>query len=393
MKAPAKALLLLSVVLVIVALIAGWSSYSNSRARLKRQEQRRQLGAVRRYDDLAVKWVHASNDDLLEKVNNASGFEQEQAVTMLAERRDARLHSLCLGMLKDASPRRRKLAAEGLGPFQDAGDFSALQSLLRDTDPDVRSEAAVSLGRLHDQRAFPLLQELFAGDTNSDVHRGATAGLALLGPEGLKIVLSKIDNASLSYDQFVLVSGLTIAVKQGDPAVVGALAEICRNHASAERRIEAAQALAKIHDPAAEAAFAAALHDRDDQVRSLALYALPDDARAIPLLQEMVHDPQPKVRVVAGKALRGNGDPRVDDMLDLAVKEKNLPLIAGAYDFLLDRTDNAAAELLIGAMRSYGDLDMAKALLNHQNSNVSKAAKDWAKERGYQIYYQYIPGK
>ena len=54
MKALAKALLLLGAVLLMAALIAGWNSYSYKQARLRRQEERRQIGAVQHFNDLAL---------------------------------------------------------------------------------------------------------------------------------------------------------------------------------------------------------------------------------------------------------------------------------------------------------------------------------------------------
>ncbi len=392
-----KVLLLLGILLLAIsALAAGGVIYYRHATRLRWAEHRKELGEAWRAAETAARpqMTDLSTDEMLERAHNTSNPDREQIVRLLAGRPDPQLHGIFSKLLKDRDFANRAIGVQGLGLLHAAGDFDALKTALADPVPDVQSEAALSLGEFHDTRALPLLKELLAHSTDFGVQFGASEGLALLGGEGIEAVRAKIAQGPLAEGD-PLVTGLAEAARQPnvDSAAIQALVEICRNHPDANARGDAAQGLARRHEPDAVAAYEAALHDRDGMVREMALFVMPQDDRSLRLLESMVHDPQPAIRVKVGVALSRIGDPRVDDIFDRAVKEQNVPLIAGAYGSSSDRTDGATAVLLIEGLQKYGTQEMAQTLMNHGNYKVARAAEQWAKDRGYQIYYQYVPSK
>jgi len=127
---------------------------------------------------------------------------------------------------------------------------------------------------------------------------------------------------------------------------------------NASAREGAAQALEAIHDARATEPFMAALHDSSSDVRRYAALALTPvrDAR------------------ITSAFLRG-------------LRENDLPIVAGAHTFFIQRGDRAAEDALMRSLDKNGFVSMAEALLNCGNEKLAQAARDWARSHGYNVVY------
>jgi len=83
--------------------------------------------------------------------------------------------------------------------------------------------------------------------------------------------------------------------------------------------------------------------------------------------------------------LSGFDDPRSLDALALALQEKHLPAIAGAYEYFIRKGQSGTESLLIDALNQFGGKSMGEDYLNCGNAELAKAAVVWAESKGYTI--------
>jgi HEAT repeat protein len=153
-------------------------------------------------------------------------------------RGDANAIRVALAALADPKPSIRRLAAEMLARMQAASAAPTLIDALRDADPDVRVAAMRALSELGASEAAHALVALL-GDAEPRVRSGALEALTRLQPQGAPAVLSAIESL---------------------------------------------------------------LGDRDPHVRAKAAVALAgygEARRALPMLEALLHDDRPDMRVLA----------------------------------------------------------------------------------------------
>lgn len=72
-------------------------------------------------------------------------------------------------------------------------------------------------------------------------------------------------------------------------------------------------------------------------------------------------------------------DKRVEEAFITALKDKNLAVVAGAYKFFLEKMPEAQ-DILVEALKEYGDKSMAEDFLKSGNSKLQTAGQEWIKQ-------------
>ena len=90
-------------------------------------------------------------------------------------------------------------------------------------------------------------------------------------------------------------------------------------------------------------------------------------------------------RKLAANALVELKDPRSEQPLLTALKNKDLDVVTGAYSFFIAVGEPGSEEILINALNKLGNSDMATDFLNCGNNMLAEAATKWAEENGYRI--------
>jgi HEAT repeat protein len=217
---------------------------------------------------------------------------------------------------KSRSWKRRAFAAEKLGHIGSATALPALLAIIRDVrneDEDVRGAALRALGRIRDARAVPILIE------------------ALDCPETW--LPPRIGE---------------ILVSIGEPAVPFLEAEL-RRSPSEHTRMWVAEILGWLEAKSAAPILIEALSDINPEVRARAAAALgkiKDDRAVHRLLELLISDPVPFVRVKVSQALGRIGHPAVIDYLITTLKDPEWWVRVRAVEALEKLGEKAVAALL-----------------------------------------------
>jgi HEAT repeat protein len=217
---------------------------------------------------------------------------------------------------KSKSWKKRAFAAEKLGQIGSPTALPTLLSIVRDVkneDDDVRGAALRALGRIRDARAVPFLIE------------------------------------ALGYPDTWLPPRIgEILVSIGEPAIPELQAELRENH-SEHVRMWAAEILGWLQAASAAPALIDALSDINPEVRArsaAALGRIKDDRSVHRLLELLISDPAPFVRVKVSQALGAIGHPAVIDYLITTLKDPEWWVRVRAVEALEKMGQSAVAGLL-----------------------------------------------
>ena len=411
-------------VAIVGLIIGGWAA-QRWRHKQQRTQLRRFLAKEHRraHNPDATDARAASSDQLIGWLSQGWSSQGVPAAEELGRRKDPRGHAQLASMLQSDNAEARRLAAYGLGFFQDASDFDRLQAAAASTTDDdmastameslgmlpdarvwpvlaaamssrtascrVQSAAARAAGQLHDPRVLPLLEAMLKSNECGSLD--ARDALPLLGKEGMKAVLPLVHLDEDSEDQWGVTDAIAKGVAAtGSPEGVQELVLICRSHKDGEARSVAAAALAGRPEAEAQAAYRDALRDPDPKVRLEALKALPQNGQTLATLEAMSHDSDPEVRREVGYRLSATEDERAAALLERSIEENNLPLVAGAWQYFADGDPSSKeVNVLAAAMKDFGTKEMADQLLNGHSGILSEAAQQWATAHGYTVIPTY----
>ena len=342
-----------------------------------------------------------------------------------------------LDRLNDKNPLVRESAAEGLGEFGDKSLFSHLyRALVNEPDWNVRCDLSHALGEIGDARAVKLLCRML-DDSIPRVRFSAAVALGKIGDTTAVIALTtaltdvKVPDGGPSVDIVIenpLDVFIAIARALGeiqDTRSADALKELLGSRSDLVRRAATA-ALGKIGDRGAVNTLVAALNDPSLDVRREAATALSKigDKRAVQAMLEAVKSKRLHVRDVSrsldmldrdwrriestrllvGEILRDFrhldletrmraaedlgeiADNRSTDVLMQELRNRNLPVVAGAHRFFLGQETTGYESVLIDALTFYGDTNMAERFLKSRNARLVRAARDWARRRNLTLF-------
>ena len=180
-------------------------------------------------------------------------------------------------------------------------------------------------------------------------------------------------------------TGLEVEVTEPKPFHIESLIEDLEDENSNTRE-SAAMLLGNMGDSQAIEPLIKALKDEDDDVRQWAARALGTIGEpAVEPLFKALEGEGKYVQIRVAMALGYVNDPNVAEFLIEALKNKELKIIAGAYNFFIRRGEEGTEAILIEALNEYGNVYMAEDYLNCGNNQLSKAARTWATSHGYTI--------
>ena len=78
--------------------------------------------------------------------------------------------------------------------------------------------------------------------------------------------------------------------------------------------------------------------------------------------------------------------------LEGALKERDMPVIAGAFRFFIGRGQPDSEALLIEALKESGDAQMALGFITCGNSRLEASGRTWALQNRYEITETRMPG-
>jgi HEAT repeat protein len=166
------------------------------------------------------------------------------------------------------------------------------------------------------------------------------------------------------------------------PLLIGALKDT-----DSYVRGQTAAALGGTSDNRAVQPLITALKDDDymyvRQEAAKALGKIKDGSAVQPLINAL-NDETPEVREEAAKALIDIGAP-AKEMIDQALKQGNLKLVADAYYFLISVGEPESEAPLIRALHKYGNKKMATDFVNCGNIQLKEAGQRWAQSHGYKL--------
>jgi len=278
-------------------------------------------------------------DPLLKTLGHSDESVREHAARALGLIGDKKAAPALIALLQngDMDDFSREEAARALGRI---GDKRALEPLLEALDDDDLMEHSVvfALGRLGGGKAAKKLIELYESEDGAGMQKILITALAdTKDPEALKVLRQAVDR-DLKAGELGFGTPwhrCKVLMDMGDPGISAVLVKAATDKTYKGRK-DAMNCLDQLHDAAACKALAHALHDDDEDVRSMAMLhlslgkhklAVPfvitalkgksaegrsqaafvltyyKDIRAVPALIEALGDKDRRVRLMAAKSL------------------------------------------------------------------------------------------
>ncbi len=353
------------------------------------------------------KWAESLKDDLLDFLNDENPLVREAAAEGLGEMSDAGLlETLTSALANEPDWSVRADLVYALGEIGDARALEPLCQALEDSIRTVRFAAAAALGKIGDTNAvIPLINTLEKHQV-SDV-QPPLIELVLESPQDVRVGIAQalgdlkdprsVDTLiELTLGRSTFVRGAAVAAlgRVGDPkAVMPLIAALVDS--SLEVRMEAVLALERIGDVRAVHAILQAIISKRLEVTEVArtLDILDPHWREAEIAKRLIEvalqgirDPDLETRIRAAEDLGEIADNRSTDSLMQELRNRNLPVVAGAYRFFIRRKVKGNETILIDALRFYGDMKMATAFLMSRNTRLVNAARNWARSRNLSLF-------
>jgi HEAT repeat protein len=313
----------------------------------------------------------------------------------------------------------RAAAARALVKFGDAG-ASALVAVLSDRQKPgwARSSAAYGAGLMKDQRAIPTLIDAVLSDEHTLAPEAARA-LGKIGSPAVPALLaamrqegregaewnrgrSRLARAlGLTKDDSAVTAALAMAresnprIRQMGVVALGFAADprgvepLLRALSEPDFSEDAKQGLIRIGAPAVPKLIET-LRRADDYTRANATYTLGgmSAADALAPLKSLLEDRNDGVARSSSRALASMAEIGRDSaaiaVLEEGWQREDLRLIAGGADYFVERKPGGE-DLIIAALRRFGDDQTAFNLLNCGNQKLEQAARQWAAAHGFRV--------
>jgi HEAT repeat protein len=253
-----------------------------------------------------------------------------------------------------------------------------IKALNYKSDINIPVNAARALGEIGDEQAIePLIKALDAkGYGSNTLANAAAASLGKIGQAAVVPLMEEFKNEK--YNWIPIKNALVFIGGPSVEPLTGLL-----NDSDSELRRRAVLALGEIGDTRATDPLISALNDTDENVRDQTFRALGNmkDIKAVEILiNYYLSDAASKIRNSASDALVKSGKFAVEPLLEI-LNQGN----TSVTNILIKIGDQRALDPLIDALNNYGDKKLAEVYLNCGNSDLEKAAFEWADAHGYTV--------
>ncbi len=260
-------------------------------------------------------------------------------------------------------------------------------------DPaEIRSSIGNVLSRLGEPSVRPLLKAINNSDLDI-VRNDVTSVIQNIGEPAVETLI-----ASMDPDQYEVSLCIIEALGYiGDPRAIDPLMSVVKGEEGwGEYESEIAMySLEVIGKPAVEPLIEllqSKMHYANESVQADAAEALGiiGDTSAVDPLVEMLDSKSTEMRMAAAKGLAYFNDIRAVKVLEGAMSDSRLDIIAGACMYFIRKGEPSSEDTLIKALNKYGDSDTAVDFLNSGNEKLEEAGRKWADDNGY--FITTIPG-
>ena len=358
-----------------------------------------------------IRWATADTGDLVARLADTDAGDRAKARERLVDTGEAAVAPLAATLDRGEATQRREAAlalseiggdeayaavaaalddeAEAVRASAEAGlvkaghdAVPALVGTLKSDDPALAASSARLLGSIGDAAAgHPLKQAL---DHRVAAVRAAAA--RAVGMLGVESAASKLVVLLGDPDGRVRAGARGALVKLDDAAVKPLLRAL--NSSRARVREGAVVALGRLRVKAAAPKLARMLNDKSGPVRLAvedALVAM-GKAAVAPLSGKLGVAAGATKWVAADILLRiAESDPDAVKPLLQYLRSGSVRGVADRYAFFIRLGRKGSEGLLIQALNSYGNVDMAEDYLNCGNDRLDAAARRWAAARGYSV--------
>lgn len=210
----------------------------------------------------------------------------------------------------------RVAAAAALGNVGDTGAIPALFEAMKDPEEEVRAAACAAVCKFKDPSTFDEVTNVILEDSSIEVRQAAVRGLGeTRHPSAIPFLLEALRDPFWWYERGQAVQDLLAAIeKMGAPAV-GPLIEALADKEMTVRKF-AALLLGRMKDPGAIEELGMALYDLHPEVSLNAAEALAAfGSQAVDLLAAALNHPEATIREHAVWALGKTADPRAIPLL------------------------------------------------------------------------------
>jgi HEAT repeat protein len=280
----------------------------------------------------AVAAIHA-----LDAANTALGA----ARTALGATRTA---ALAIDALRDADPAVRRHALRIIARLGADEAFEPVRDAIGDPDPRIRELAVSALGALTDPRVDAIL-EVLARRPHDATRAAAMRAAAHRGSEAMAALLARGLSDDSAWVRYYACQGLgRLGHASSTSALIARLAD-----AYPHVRVAAIEALARLDTPQAWQALTSAVRSDDADEHRAALVGISHEARprALPFLLDAWRSPELATRLIALAGLARLTDGRALEPLAAAAGGDDRELRDAALSLLEERSDRAAAEILV----------------------------------------------
>lgn len=266
---------------------------------------------------------------------------------LLAQIKDPQVTPALMQALSGEYYTVRRQAAQALGMIASPQALPALLDVLKDPEEEVREAAVLAVGVYCDPRTFDPMADLLLDDPALAVRQAAAKALGeTRHEEAVPFLLEALGDSFWWYEREGVVDGLLQAFETvGQPAVEPLILALKDPEGTVRRY--AALLLGRIGDPRAVEPLGMALYDMHSEVGQAAAQALAGfgEAGLAPLVEALGH-PEAWIRQHAVRGLALSGDQRA------------LPVLLD----MLDDPDREVVKLVIPALGALGDERVLAAL-------------------------------
>lgn len=302
------------------------------------------LGLLSLYQQVLARMGTTATPALTDSLRNDHPLIRGRVAEVLAQTRDAKAIPTLLEALHGEFYTVRGRAARALGAIGDRQALDPLLEALKDPEVEVRVEAVKALGKFKDPETFDPMADLLLEDTQIEARQAAAIALGeTQHPQAIPYLLLALRDPFWWYEREQAADVLLQAIEGMGTVAVDPLLEALSDKEGAVRRF-AARLLGRTRDPRAIRPLGMALYDTHFEVGQAAAESLAGFGPAgLKVLAEALHHPEAWLRQHAIAGLTLSGDKRI------------VPVI-------LDMLKDPDREVQKQAVRSLGQLKDTRAI-------------------------------